>query len=177
MNLNEVLKKRLDEAAWKQLSEEFPWTLETLKKHSHKLDWERISNNDSIQWTPTILEQFKDKLDWTEVSRTGCRMVLSPECLEQFAEYWDWSELSSNLNLPLDYELIDRFIDKWDWSELIDQHIHWERDTVALLYGTEFLERYIDRIPTDDLEDSELWEVIREKREQELAQQILSEDI
>lgn len=44
MDTNDLLKKQLDEAAWRELAEEFPWTLETLKKYGRKLDWDIVSN-------------------------------------------------------------------------------------------------------------------------------------
>ena len=52
MDINDLLKKQLDEAAWRGLSQEFPWTLETLKKYWKKLDWHLVSNNAEILWTP-----------------------------------------------------------------------------------------------------------------------------
>lgn len=63
MEVNDLLKKQLDDAAWKELSGEFPWTLETLKKYRDKLDWERVSENYKILWTPAMLVQFKNWID------------------------------------------------------------------------------------------------------------------
>lgn len=176
MEVNDLLKKQLDDAAWKELSGEFPWTLETLKKYRDKLDWERVSENYKILWTPAMLVQFKNWIDWKRLSWTDCESILTPDCLEQFADFWDWSKLSGNESVPLDYETIDRFIDKWDWSALIDQP--YSNDTgVSHLYGTEFLERYMDRIPAEALYRSLLWRTIMEQRTKELQRQIVRGEI
>ena len=176
MEVNDLLKKQLDDAAWKELSGEFPWTTETLKKYRDKLDWESVSDNYRILWTPAMLELFKHQIDWKKLSWTDSETILTPDCLEQFADYWDWSKLSGNESLPLDYDTIDRFIDKWDWSELIDMPC--SNDTgVSHLYGTEFLERYVDRIPAEALYRSLLWRTIMEQRAKELQRQIVRGEI
>ena len=92
MEVNDLLKKQLDDAAWKELSGEFPWTLETLKKYRDKLDWESVSENYKILWTPAMLVQFKNWIDWKRLSWTDCDVILTPDCLEQFADLWDWSK-------------------------------------------------------------------------------------
>lgn len=172
MEINELLKKQLDDAVWKELSGEFPWTLETLKKYYNKLDWELVSQNSEILWTPAMLGMFKNYIDWGRLSLTDCDVILTPDCLEQFADYWDWSKLSCNESVPIDYDTIDRFIDKWDWSELIDQPCLNDTGT-AHLYGAEFLKRYVDRIPAEALYRSHLWMTIKEQRTKELQRQIV----
>lgn len=52
---NEFMEKFLNDSAWKELSSNFQWTEQMLKKHKSKVDWEKISNNSSIVWTPTML--------------------------------------------------------------------------------------------------------------------------
>lgn len=176
MEVNDLLKKQLDDATWKELSEEFPWTTETLKKYCNKLDWELVSQNSKILWMPAMLAQFKNYIDWGMLSLTDCDVILTPDCLEQFADYWDWSKLSSNVSVPLDYDTIDRFIDKLNWSELIDQPYLNETGT-SHLYGAEFLERYVDRIPAEALYRSHLWRTIKEQRTKELQRQIVRGEI
>lgn len=176
MEVNDLLKKQLDDAAWKELSGEFPWTMDTLKKYRYKLDWESVSDNYRILWTPAMLELFKHQIDWKKLSWTDSETILTPDCLEQFADYWDWSKLSSNVSVPLDYDTIDRFIDKWNWSELIDQP-YLNETGASHLYGTEFLERYVDRIPAEALYRSLLWRTIMEQRAKELQRQIVRGEI
>ena len=173
MDINDLLKKQLDEAAWRDLSLAFPWTLETLRKYGKKLDWESVSSNHEILWTPEMLEEFKDWITWANLSRADCDTILTVACLERFADYWDWDKLSKNLSIPLDYDTIDRFIDKWNWAELIDHGSWKDKDLGAShLYSYEFLERYASRIPIDALKDSQLWYEITEQRKKELHRQI-----
>ena len=173
MDINDLLKKQLDEAAWRGLSQEFPWTLETLKKYWKKLDWHLVSNNAEILWTPEMLEEFKNWITWSSLSLTDCDSILTVACLERFADCWDWDKLSENDSIPLDYDTIDRFIDKWNWAELIDHGSWKDKDLGAShLYSYEFLERYASRIPIDALKDSQLWYDIKEQRKKELHRQI-----
>lgn len=173
MDINDLLKRQLDEAAWRELAEEFPWTLETLKKYWKKLDRDMVSNNNEILWTPEMLEEFKNWISWADLSRADCDTILTVACLERFADYWDWNKLSENESIPLDYDTIDRFIDKWNWAELID-HRNWGGADLGAshLYSYEFLERYASRIPANALEKSQLWFTIKEQRKKELHRQI-----
>ena len=176
MEVNDLLKKQLDDAAWKELSGEFPWTMDSLKKYCNKLDWELVSQNSKILWTPAMLAQFKNYIHWGMLSLTDCDVILTSDCLEQFADYWDWAKLSCNASVPLDYDTIDQFINKWNWSELIDQPCL-NNTGVSHLYGTEFLERYVDRIPAEALYRSLLWRTIMEQRVKELQRQIVRGEI
>ena len=173
MDTNDLLKRQLDEAAWRELEGEFPWTLETLKKYGRKLDWDVVCNNPEILWTPEMLEELKNWISWTRLSQTDCDTILTVACLERFADYWDWEKLSDNGSIPLDYDTIDRFIDKWSWPELIDQS-NWRGADLGAshLYSYEFLERYASRIPADELEESQLWFTITEQRKKALRRQI-----
>ncbi len=175
MEINDLLKTQLDEAAWRDLAREFPWTLETLKKYSRKLDWDIVSGNGEILWTPEMLELFKTWINWTELSQTDCYTILTVACLERFADYWDWDELSKNEDIPLEYDTIDRFIDKWDWAELIN-HCAWRDNDLGAshLYSYEFLERYASRIPADELEESQLWCTIKAQLKRALRRRIAS---
>ena len=165
---NEFMEKILNDSAWKELSESFEWTEQMLDKHKNQVDWKLISKNSNIVWTPNMLEKFKKFIDWKELSSTGCETILTGDILEQYKDYWDWSELSENTHLAMNYQLIDRFIDQWDWSELID------RWGVNNLYNIDFLERYIDKIPSSKLQDSRLWTVLVEQREKELKLEVIA---
>ena len=177
MEVNDLLKKQLDDAAWKELSREFPWTMDTLKKYRDKVDWESVSENYEILWTPAMLELFKHQIDWKKLSWTDSETILTPDCLEQFADYWDWSKLSGNESVPLDYNTIDRFIDKWDWANLINQCGGSNDPGVAHLYGPEFLERYAGRIPANELYHSCLWNTIVAYCKKKIQHQIVRGEI
>ena len=83
--------------------------------------------------------------------------------IEQFKDKWDWTELSGNCSLKLTYELLDKYIDRWDWSAII-QWRRWDKDNNV--FSFDFLKRYQDRIPIDELEESALWsEIIDEEAE------------
>lgn len=165
---NEFMEKILNDSAWKRLSESFAWTEQLLEKHKGEVDWKAISNNSNIVWTPAMLDKFKKLIDWQDLSCTDCETVLTEECLERFKDCWDWSKLSDNSSLELNYQLIDKFIDYWDWSELINR---WQDDR---LYNVDFLERYADKIPSSQLQDSRLWRMLVEEREKELKREVIS---
>lgn len=165
---NEFMEKTLNDSAWKQLSEDFAWTEQMLEKHKNKVDWKQISRNDNIVWTPAMLDKFRKFIDWHRLSYTGCKTILTEDCLEQFKDYWDWAKLSENRNLELNYQLIDKFIDYWDWSELID------RLDISKLYNADFLERYADKIPSNQLQYSILWRELVNKRAEELKFEVIA---
>lgn len=165
---NEFMEKILNDSAWKELSEDFQWSEQMLEKHKNQVDWKLISQNSNIVWTPAMLEKFKRLIDWKVLSSTGCETIFTGDTLEQYKDYWDWSKLSGNPDLEMNYQLIDRFIDQWDWSELIDR---WGEDNQ---YNIDFLERYIDKIPSSKLQDSRLWTVLVEQREKELKLEVIA---
>lgn len=166
---NEFMDKILTDATWKNLSENFKWTEQTLEKNKDKVDWKLISENSDIFWTPSMLEKFKKRLDWKDLSSRSSQTLLNVANLERFKDYWDWSELSNNSDLELSFELIDKFIDLWDWSKLIDRY-----DGYNSIYSFDFLEKYIDRIPTDKLQNSLLWKRLTDIRVFEVAYEIMS---
>ena len=115
-----------------------------------------------------MLDKFKNRIDWTKLSSTSSMVLLNEANLERFKSYWDWSILSDNNHLHLTTELIEKYVDLWDWSQLIDRY------SEEGLYTFEFLEKYIDRIPTDRLQNSQLWCQLVETRKFELAYEVLS---
>lgn len=165
---NEFIEKVLMDSAWKSLSEDFQWTEQWLEKYKDKVDWKEISGNRNILWSPSMLEKFKKLLDWKSISGTNCQLILTEECLERFKDYWDWSELSENTTIELNYALIDKFIDNWDWTELINR---WHEDSI---YSAEFLEKYIEHIPSSKLQDSRLWQTILDERIEELKSEVIA---
>lgn len=166
--VNEFMEKILNDSAWKELSGDFQWTESMLEKYKAKVDWKEISRNGNILWTPSMLEKFKKYIDWNELSSTRCDTILTEQCLEQFIDYWIWRELSGNINLQLNQQLIDKFIDQWDWSELINR---WNNEE---LYNIDFLERYLNKIPSNSLQDSKLWATLVQERENELKLEVIA---
>ena len=165
---NEFMEKILNDAVWKELSEGFKWTEQTLEKYKDKVDWKAVSGNSEILWTPAMLEKFKNQLDWTKLSSTSSQTLLNVSNLERFKDYWNWSELSENSDLELSYGLIDKFMDLWDWSELINRYRNED------FYSFEFLERYLDKIPANKFQDSRLWDKLVEIRKYEMAYELVS---
>ena len=165
---NEFMEKILNDAVWKELAENFKWTEQTLEKYKDRVDWKEVSGNTEILWTPAMLEKFKHRLDWKKISNTSSQTLLNVSNLERFKDYWDWSILSGNESLELSNELIDKFIDQWDWNELIDRY------SVDYIYSFEFLEKYLDKIPVDKLQNSRLWGKLVEIRKFEMAFEIVS---
>ncbi len=165
---NEFMEKILNDAAWNELVKSFKWTEQTLERYKDRVDWKEISDNCEILWTPSMLEKFKNRIDWTKLSST-CSMVLLNEAnLERFKNYWNWSVLSENSYFRLTAALVEKYADMWDWSQLIN------RCSEDELYTFEFLEKYIDRIPTDRIQDSWLWYKLVDIRKYELAYEIIS---
>lgn len=166
---NEFMEKILNDSAWKELSRTFAWTEQMLEKHKNKVDWKEISENNNIVWTPAMLDKFKNLIDWQKLSDIGCETIFTEDCLEQFKDYWDWSVLSENRDIKLNYQLIDKFVDQWDWVKLINRW--YDRD---YLYNINFLERYLDKIPSSQLQDSYLWAALTEERVKELKFEVIS---
>jgi len=146
---DDFMSQIMDEAAWKDLSSEFPWSEQLLEKYRDKVDWNEVSDNGTILWTASMLEKFCNELDWNALSRSGHRSILTAELFERFKDRWDWSALSGNTDIEMTCELIDRFIVRWDWRELIDRYDD-------KLYDRAFLERYNEYIPASALQNSRL---------------------
>ena len=136
-----IVSQELNKEAWRQLSREFKWNEELLRKYRGEIDWEALSCNNEMLWTASILENFKNYIDWKALSGIAPERLLTPKIIEKFADKWDWSELSDNGNLKLSYALLDKFADKWDWERIINR---WRSEEI---YTPDFLERYKEFIP------------------------------
>ena len=155
----------IDEQAWKELSQDFPWSEQLLEKYADKVDWHEVSGNNNMLWTASMLDKFKKRIDWSELSGTDHSSLLNAEVLARFEQYWDWHKLSDNSSLELTRELLDKFIERRDWREIIGR---WD----DILFDEDFLERYKEYIPASELQHSRLWDKIVEKRTMQLANQI-----
>ena len=162
-----IVAQELNKEAWKQLSREFKWNEELIRKYRDQIDWEALSANTEMLWTASILENFKNYIDWNGLSMYAPERLLTPKIIEQFADRWDWHELSDNSNLKLSYALLDKFADKWDWERIINR---WHSDE---LYTPDFLERYKEYIPVKEFQGSNLWDALVEKRFNELVEEIM----
>ena len=161
------VSQELNKEAWNQLSREFKWNEELLKKYRVEIDWEALSCNTEMLWTASILDYFKGNIDWKEFSGYAPARLLTPKIIEQFADRWDWHELSDNSNLELSYALLDKFADRWDWERIINS---WRNEE---LYTPEFFERYKEYIPAEVFKGSKLWDALVERRFYALVEEIM----
>lgn len=110
------------EEAWRQLSEDFPWSELTLEKFQDKVDWKAISENSEICWTIPMIQKFMKKINWETFSESATKDTLTANIIEAFKDKWDWHKLSDNSNLTLTDDLLDKFADRWDWEMIIDNY-------------------------------------------------------
>ena len=162
-----IVSQELNKEAWRQLSREFKWNEELLRRYRGEIDWEALSENTEMLWTASILENFKNYIDWKALSGIAPERLLTPKIIEKFADKWDWSELSDNGNLKLSYALLDKFADKWDWERIINR---WRSEEI---YTPDFLERYKEFIPAEHFMGSNLWDALVERRFDELVEEIM----
>lgn len=163
-----LIDSMLEQQAWKDLSGDFAWTEELLEKYRSRLDWERVTANQSINWTPSMLERFKHLIDWKEMSRTSMACLLLPEVVERFQDRWDWKELSSNGALP--FETIEKMADRIDWGVLVRSSRYLDSP-----YTRAFLDKWADRIPVDSLVESNLWYDLVGEKVSEIQRRIMAE--
>ena len=119
---NEVMQNLATEEAWRQLSEDFPWSEITLEKFQDKVDWKAISENSEICWTIPMIQKFMKKINWETFSESAKKDTLTANIIEAFKDKWDWHKLSDNSNLTLTDDLLDKFADRWDWEMIIDNY-------------------------------------------------------
>ena len=165
-----LLKKQIRKEAMERISENYPLTKEMMKDYLRELDWSKVSRNSSINWTPELIKDFANFIDWKEFSGSADEKLLCDEIIEQFKDKWDWAELSGNRNLKLSYELLDKHIDRWNWGAIIE----WRRwDSNNDIFSLDFLKRYQDRIPVDELENSALWSDIIDEEAEAIKKEML----
>ena len=119
---NELMQNLATEEAWRQLSEDFPWSEITLEKFQDKVDWKAISENSEICWTIPMIQKFMKKINWETFSESATKDTLTANVIEAFKDKWDWHKLSDNSNLTLTDDLLDKFADRWDWEMIIDNY-------------------------------------------------------
>lgn len=89
----ELVSRMMDDAAWKELSKDFPWTEQLLEKHMNYVDWKEISRNYNVVWTKSLLEKFKHRLDWHELTSNSSTLLFTEDNIETFKDCWDWEVL------------------------------------------------------------------------------------
>lgn len=164
----DFMEKAMEDAVWKELSEELAWSESLMERHKENIDWTKVSKNRNILWSLSMLENFKNILDWNILSGSSAEHLFSLGNLEKFEKYWNWSELSQNSSIKFNFQLIDHFVDNWVWKELIN---NWALDE---LYNEEFLNRYSRYMPASELQYSRLWSKIIDIKKEKLASSILS---
>lgn len=152
----EYLSQKIEEEAWKKISEQFPWTETLLEKFKNEVKWNRISYNSNILWTTSMLDKFKNLINWDILSYCNNKTLFNSRNLERYKDYWNWQSLSESQEVEFSYELIDKFIEKWKWEKLINNY----NSSIHILFCKEFLYRYKDYIPIMKLHDSHLWDCI-----------------
>lgn len=165
----ELVSRMMDDAAWKVLSKDFPWTEQLLEKYMNYVDWKEISRNNDVVWTKSLLEKFKHRLDWHELTSNSSTLLFTEDNIETFKDCWDWEVLSDKSCIDMTHELLIKYADRWNWAYIIDRY-----GDDSITYNEEFLERYGEYIPASELGDSKLWDCIIEKRIKALKQEILA---
>ena len=84
----ELVSRMMDEAAWKELSKDFPWTEQLLEKYMNYVDWKEISRNNDVVWTKSLLEKFKHRLDWHELTSNSSTLLFTEDNIETFKDCW-----------------------------------------------------------------------------------------
>ncbi len=165
----ELVSRMMDEAAWKELSKDFPWTEQLLEKYMNNVDWKEISGNYDVVWTKSLLEKFKYKLDWHKLTSNSSPLLFTEDNIEAFKDYWDWKVLSDKPCIDMTHELLIKYADRWNWAYIIDRY-----GDNSITLNEEFLEKYGEYIPASELGGSRLWDCIIEQRIKVLKKAILS---
>lgn len=165
----ELVSHMMDEAAWKELSKNFPWTEQLLEKYRNDVDWNEISGNGNVVWTKSLVEKNKYNLDWHKLSLNCSPLLFTDDNIETFKDHWDWKNLSYNSCINMTHELLSKYADRWQRAYIIDGY-----GDDAITFNEEFLEKYGEYIPASELCCSRLWTRIIEQRSKALKQVILS---
>lgn len=136
----------------KVVSLKYPFSNRQLADHKDMLNWEIVSQNESINWDHHLLSAYQNILDWDIIS-TNCRafndvalidkfndriaweghglgstiasnegVAWSCDLIEKYESKLDFAELSSNAEVPWSERLIDKYGNRWDFSLLSENH-------------------------------------------------------
>ena len=101
----ELVSRMMDDAAWKELSKDFPWTEQLLEKYMNYVDWKEISRNYNVVWTKSLLEKIKHRLDWHELTSNSSTLLFTEDNIETFKDCWDWEVLSDKSCIDMTHEV------------------------------------------------------------------------
>lgn len=131
-----IIHKPID---WKYVSsvDTFVPSVTVLSKlSSYDLDWDAISQNNSL--TKDVLWPYREKLNWHFVSQSETFQRLGRDFFLKYRDYLDWAIISKSTNFSLSIENLREFKDDVYWR-IIDQ-----RDD--FLYTNELIESFPDYI-------------------------------
>lgn len=161
-----LLKDKVRKDAFKELSSEYAFTFEQLKELVSELDWNEVSRNYQISWTKSMIEYFeKYYINWEIFSASREDNTITDEIIETFKDKWSWSELSLNRDF-LTKERIEKYKDLLDWKEVINNYGYGD------LFNMEFLQKYIDYIPAEELDNSLLMREIVDKEKDNIIKEL-----
>ena len=83
----ELVSHMMDEAAWKELCKDFPWTEQLLEKYMNYVSWYEISENYDVVWTKSLGEKFKHNLDWHKLSLNCSPLLFTEDNIDTFKDY------------------------------------------------------------------------------------------
>ena len=84
--------------------------MDFIEQHGDQLDWDCLSNNESLPWSESFIDRYKDKWKWGFGGLSENESLpWSEKLIERFADKWDWHYLSGNESLPWSESLVVRF--------------------------------------------------------------------
>ena len=97
----------------------FPWTLEVIRKHADKMDWDKISQDTELLLKyPQLFDEFRDHLRWFYISGNE-KLDWTEELIEKLEDKWEWEYLSGNRAINWTSGLIRKYHDKIDMDRVI----------------------------------------------------------
>lgn len=132
------LLKYINILDWNKISENraIEWIDGILFIFHHKINWEKLSVNNSVFKDRYLLEEFTSRFDWkgddgsygdSVASNEGIHWDI--ETIDEYADKINFEKLSTNTNLDWSEHLIDKYIDKWSFIKLAhNESIPWTID-------------------------------------------------
>jgi hypothetical protein len=139
------IEQYCDQLDWEKLSNNnsLSWSEELIERYADKWNWGALglSVNKSLPWSETLIESYKEKWDWGVLGLSVNKSLPWSELLiKRFKHRWDWKTLSGNNSLPWSESLIERFADKWEWGGRFGLS-----HNKSLPWSESFIERFADK--------------------------------
>ncbi len=155
--MKETLQAYVEKEAWRVISKNAKLTPEMIGFFNNKIDWELLSENESMRWTVGFVFKKKERINWTSLSASLFREEETLDCTEhleivrKFSKLLDWKVLSG-LHLPTRKEYLKEFTDCWDWETITENiAINWDdalideyEDKLLPVLGNIVLENLVD---------------------------------